>query len=147
MQRIGYHIFASNCADDVFESFYDKLEDFHKLYVNKLLIYSAISIDSNLKVSESVKISDHIDYDFVDLLNKQLKDAKPIIEVEHIISGDLDCSINFFYVTGGDVEGFYISEITTDMDDPTRTHYQLFNLKDANVFDLNNHWHTFFEDI
>ena len=146
MQRIGYHIFSSNGADDVFESFYDKLEDFHKLYVNKLLIYSAISIDSNLKVSESVRISDNIDYDFIDLLNKELKHAKPIIEVEHIILGDLDCSINFFHVRGGDVEGFYISEITADMEDPTRTHYQLFNLKHTDLYDLNNHWHIFPED-
>lgn len=147
MQRIGYHIFSSDGTDDVFESFYDKLEEFHKLYVDKLLIYSAISIGANLEVSESVRISDDVDYGFINILNKELKHAKPIIEVEHTISKDLDCSINFFYVQGEEVEGFYISEISTDIDDPTKTHYQLFNLKNSNIHDLNNHWHTLAEDM
>lgn len=147
MQRIGYHIFLSDGTDDVFESFYDKLEEFHKLYVNKLLIYSAISINTNLEVSESVRISDDVDYGFINILNKELKHAKAVIEVEHIISEDLDCSINFFYVQHEEVEGFYISEISTDIDDPTKTHYQLFNLKNSNIHDLNNHWHTLAEDM
>jgi hypothetical protein len=62
MQRIGYHLFHSVGSDDVFDLFYDKLEYFHKFYISNLLIYSAISIDSNLDLKESVSISDHVDY-------------------------------------------------------------------------------------
>ena len=140
MQKIGYHIFLAQGYDDVFDLFYDKLQDFHRVHVGELLIYSAISIEKDLSVKENVKISDNIDYEYIDQLNKSLKNAKPIIEVELLINADLDSSINFFYVQDEGVEGFYISEISSDMDEPTLTHYQLFKIKSQNLHELNNFW-------
>jgi hypothetical protein len=66
--------------------------------------------------------------------------------VEHLIAENLDCSLNLFYVQEESIEGFYVSEISTDLDDPNRTHYQLFSISSKDVNELNNHWLSIAED-
>lgn len=140
MQRVGQHIFISENTDEVFDLFFDKLSLFHSFYVGDLLIYSLINVNSDLNLSEEVEISEEFDYEFIKELNSSLKNSLPVMEVEHIYNGDLDSSINLFHVKDSPVQGFYVSEISSDADEPNHTHYQLYKVKSNNLLEINNHW-------
>jgi len=141
MQKIGHHYFISEYDDEVSKLYFDKIEEFHAKYTKDLLLYSLISL-KNENFVKNVDINEDLSFEYVDLLNHSLRDRSPIIEVEHIHNFELDSALGIHYLNDfEDIEGFFMTQILTDLDDPNKSHYQLWRLGDANLYELNNHWH------
>ena len=139
-KQVGYHIFRSAPFDEVFSLFFKKIEDFHQLYVDDLIIYGLINM-GKIDISNGMEINPSLDLDQVDALNEILAITPPIIEVEHVHDKVLDTSLSVFYVPDPElIKGFYMSELVIDVDNSEESHYQLWKLNCSNRDLLNNHW-------
>ena len=131
---IERHIFISDFLDEVLELYLNKSDEFHKYFVEDLIIDGS---KDELNLNKNKKYNGSFYQKIVDCLES----FEHLIEIVHY---NIEASITkskIFYINSDEyVEGFYLLETFKDLAIDQSSSFQIFKMRDVNLISINNFW-------